>query len=145
MHDGCNARAWVQLQVAASGLTLTKAGTQFLTRCPGFGPGIASNSSDLDQAMLLVPTVFEPLEAPTLVAAHNSISLYTWGDKRCCLPKGATSATLTGHLDQLKVGDALLFEEVLGPDTGAPGDADATRRQVVRLTKADWLDLNGGK
>jgi hypothetical protein len=140
MHDGCNARAWVQLQVAASGLTLTKAGTQFLTRRPGFGPGIASNSPDLDQAMLLAPTVYEPLEAPTLVAAHNAISLYTWGDKRCCLAKGATSATLTGHLDQLKAGDALLFEEVLGPDTGAPGDADATHRQVVRLTKADCTD-----
>ncbi|HET6855295.1 MAG TPA: putative baseplate assembly protein [Pyrinomonadaceae bacterium] len=36
---------------------------------------------------------------------------------------------------QLKVGDVLIFEEVIGPKTGSPNDADQTRRHVVRLTK----------
>lgn len=35
----------------------------------------------------------------------------------------------------LKVGDVLIFEEVLGPRTGNPADADPTHRQAVRLTK----------
>jgi hypothetical protein len=35
----------------------------------------------------------------------------------------------------LKVGDVLIFEEVIGPKTGNPADADPTHRQVVRLTK----------
>src|SRR5215471_14554395 len=40
MHDGCNARAWVQLQVNAASFTPSKGATQFLTRCPGFATGI---------------------------------------------------------------------------------------------------------
>ncbi len=36
---------------------------------------------------------------------------------------------------QLKMGDVLIFEEVIGPKTGSPNDADHTRRHVVRLTK----------
>jgi hypothetical protein len=41
---------------------------------------------------------------------------------------------LTPHLAALAVGDVLLFEEVLGPATGEPGDADPAHRHVVRLT-----------
>lgn len=36
---------------------------------------------------------------------------------------------------QLKVGDILIFEEVLGPKTGQTPDADPSHRQAVRLTK----------
>ena len=36
---------------------------------------------------------------------------------------------------QLKAGDVLIFEEVLGPITGNPADADPARRHAVRLTK----------
>jgi hypothetical protein len=36
---------------------------------------------------------------------------------------------------QLKVGDILIFEEVLGPKTGQIPDADPSHRQAVRLTK----------
>lgn len=35
----------------------------------------------------------------------------------------------------LKPGDSLIFEEVIGPKTGNPADADPTHRQVVRLTR----------
>ena len=35
---------------------------------------------------------------------------------------------------QLKVGDILIFEEVLGPKTGQAPDADPSHRQAVRLT-----------
>lgn len=36
----------------------------------------------------------------------------------------------------LHVGDVLIFEEVIGPKTGNPADADPKRRCAVRLTKA---------
>jgi hypothetical protein len=39
------------------------------------------------------------------------------------------------RLRNLKVGDILIFEEVIGPKTGNPSDADPTHRQAVRLTK----------
>jgi len=143
MHDGCNARVWLQLQVVPASFAFTLAGTQFLTRCPGFPAGIASGSKELAAALLLLPSVFEPLLDPrfapsyqqTLYAAHNRISFYTWSDDRCCLPRGATRATLNGSYPDLTAGDALLFEEVLGPQTGEAGDADPTHRHIVRLTR----------
>jgi len=143
MHDGCNARVWLQLQIVPASFALTLTGTRFLTRCPGFATGIASGSKELDAALLLAPAVFEPLLDPryapayqqTLYAAHNQISFYTWSDDRCCLPRGATRATLKGSYPNLVAGDVLLFEEIIGPQTGAPGDADPAHRHVVRLTE----------
>ena len=43
-------------------------------------------------------TVFETMEPlESLYADHNELHFYTWSDRRCCLPKGATRATLDGH------------------------------------------------
>ncbi len=144
MHDGCNARAWLQLQLAQGigSFALNLVGTQFLTRCSGFEVGLATGSSRLAAAMQLLPAVYEPLLDPrfapdylqTLYEAHSAISFYTWSDDRCCLPQGTTSATLAGSYPDLQIGDVLLFEEVLGPITGEAGDANPNRRHVVRLT-----------
>ena len=38
---------------------------------------------------------------------------------------------------ELAAGDLLLFEEVLGPETGNPADADPAHRHVVRLTRVE--------
>ena len=134
LHDGCNARSWIQLQAGADDVALPQAGTRFYSRLTGMAPRIAPGTPDDEEALRRGPTVFEPLHDATLYQAHNEISFYAWGDRRCCLPRGATSATLTPHLAALAVGDVLLFEEVLGPATGEPGDADPAHRHVVRLT-----------
>src|SRR5206468_3287099 len=65
----------------------------------------------------------------------SRIPFYTWGDTRCCLPKGATSATLLGSANELGLleGDVLLFEEVRGPRSGLEADADPAHRHPVRL------------
>ncbi|MDN5940283.1 MAG: putative baseplate assembly protein [Nitrospira sp.] len=42
--------------------------------------------------------------------------------------------TATGDALHLKPGDVLIFEEVIGPKTGNPADADPTHRHAVRLT-----------
>ena len=42
-------------------------------------------------------------------------------------------------LDHLRVGDLLLLEEVISPDTGNPADADKTHRHIVRLTRVRRL------
>lgn len=70
-----------------------------------------------------------------LYKAHNTIPLYTWGDEECCLPKGATSATLKSENLNLRVGDILILEEVKGPITGNEADADPSHRHAIRLTK----------
>jgi len=138
MHDGCNARAWVQVRVAAAAVQLPR-GTQLLTRLPGVPPVLAPASAAYDRALRLAPVVFETMADVTLRSACNDIALHTWGDENCCLPRGATRATLrdTGHaLKDLAAGAVLIFEETRGPDTGVTADANPAHRCAVRLTAA---------
>ncbi len=100
--------------------------------------------------------VFEPVLLPDdpheqiqLYAAQDQISFYTWDGQECCLPRGATCATLVDAASSdgtqppsepnihIHVGDILIFEEVLGPKTGNPADADPKHRHAVRLTKVE--------
>jgi predicted phage baseplate assembly protein len=112
MHDGCAARAYVCL-TASETVTLPAGDFRF------------SAGSE----------IFEPLvtEDITLYQEHNTICLWTWGDRECCLPAGATSATLKDTGLHLAPGDLLIFEEIKGAVTALPADADPTHRQAVRL------------
>ena len=80
--------------------------------------------------------IFEPLVPRTSRCTPSTTRsrLWTWGDYRCCLEAGATSATLKDTGLKLGPGDLLLLEEIVGAVTGLPADADPTHRQVVRLT-----------
>ena len=78
-----------------------------------------------------------------LFPEHNQMSFYTWGDNSCCLPKGAIEATLLGNLKNLQPGDVLIFEEIVGPQTGNPADADVRHRCAVRLTRVTTQDALG--
>jgi hypothetical protein len=123
VHEGTNARAWVCFTVAsqsnADGATLP-AGTRLLSR-----------ESQTE------PIVFETLHDVHLRAAANTIPFYSWGDPNCVLPAGATRATLLGGNELgLAAGDILVFEEVLGTDTGRAVDADPSHRHIVRLNVA---------
>jgi predicted phage baseplate assembly protein len=80
--------------------------------------------------------VFETMHDIVLHPEHNAIEFYTWGDDDCCLPQGATRASLrnpASQLDALKIGDLLLFEEI-SDASGSGADADRQHRHVVRLT-----------
>lgn len=134
LHDGCNARVWLHLTADADNVALSKAATRFCTSLPGVAPRLTPATPEDDAALRARPVIFEPLHDAVLHAAHNELHFHTWGDRRCCLAKGAARATLSGHQAALSVGDVLLFEEVLGPATGEPGDADPAHRHVVRLT-----------
>jgi len=142
MHEGCNARVWIALGVApsgdADGIALAP-GQIFLTGAAGSKPAL--DPAALAAALRNRPLVFETLEGITLRAAHSSIRLYTWSDEECCLPRGATRATLRDTGLSIAPGDALLFEEVIGPETGNKADADPQHRHVVRvLTVAKTTD-----
>ena len=141
VHDGCNARTWVHLRVdgdlAAPGTAtpLLAAGTPLLTRVAGQPVRIAPDSTPHTQALAAGPVVFETMHAvQALFVDQNEMRFYTWGAQECCLPKGATRATLHGHIGSLQVGDVLVVEEVLGVATGQPADADPAQRHAVRLT-----------
>lgn len=155
MHDGCNARAWVCLQPDAD-IPIPDAGEVFFTT--DFS-GASMDCAPLTAVQLEhVPDgmyeVFEPLapgrgQPMDLYKDHNEIALYTWGNRRCCLPEGAVAATLVDgpaspkdgpvrddqRVLKLRAGDVLIFEEVKGPMTGVAADADPNHRQAVRLTR----------
>ena len=133
VHEGCNARVWVQVSVNDDGVNIPS-GTQLLTRVPNTEPRLAPNSDQLRDALASGALVFETVEDTLLYKTHKRMSFYSWGEKKCCLPKGATSATLKGKYPNLKAGDVLVFAEIIGPRTGIDKDADRTHRWAVRLT-----------
>jgi hypothetical protein len=113
---------------------------RFLTRNPAQAqppPVIDPAGPEFAQAVAAGVAVFELAEPAdrTLYEAHNEIRLYTWGGEQCCLPRGATTATLANDLSTLRAGDVVIFAEVKGPETGQPADADRSHRHPVRLTR----------
>lgn len=133
MHEGVNARAWVTFEVEGD-LTLPR-GTLLLTRLPGApAPRIAPGSAVAQDALRRDAQCFETLHDADLFAGHHRIEFYTWGNAECCLPRGATRATLRGDL-KLEPGDVLVIEETLSPRTGIEGDADPAHRQAVRVVR----------
>lgn len=185
MHEGCNARTWVCVETSEDTVLEKPSDIYFIT-----GADVSRSLGSMLQQRDLQSTprdeyeVFEPLlprgftSQIRLYAAHNSIEFYTWRDRECCLPRGATSATLKDswktndqlpsedepeEVDEesyesysakkeqryeppqparerslkLKVGDVLIFEEVLGPKTGVAADADRSHRHAVCLTRVE--------
>lgn len=132
VHEGCNARAWVRVQVNANGVKLPRR-IAMLTRSANIEDRIPPDSAAWFDALAAGAEVFESVEDTMLYQAHQEFAFYTWGERECCLPKGATAATLSGHYPDLKAGDVLVFAERLGPSTGNGEDADRNRRWAVRL------------
>lgn len=136
MHDGCNARAWIFFKVDGSSPPVPiPRHTQLVTQTTA--PRGLLPDTQLQAAVNQGSQVFESLFDITADPKLNELNFYTWSDEQCCLPQGATRATLVdnGAGALLNVGDLLLFEEVISPATGAAADADPTHRQVVRLSQ----------
>ncbi len=146
VHDGCNARAWVHVQTAGNPgdqVFLNRTLTRFYTFVPGMPSNLAVGSGNEEAAVLSGVQVFQPMCDAILYPEHNQISFYTWGDTNCCLPTGATEATLKNTYANLRVGDVLIFQEMQGPRTGDPADADIRHRCAVRLTQVATQSASG--
>jgi predicted phage baseplate assembly protein len=147
MHDGCNARAYVQLRVAERGV-LPAGAFRFITALPQFAGRAALPATLLRAVDPATYQVFEPLPAVDLAVRpeHNRIRFWTWGGQECVLPAGTRVATLVdgdhhhGRALDLHAGDVLVIEEVRGPRTGVAGDADPRHRQAVRLVAVEETD-----
>lgn len=144
LHEGCNARTWIHIEVSGTEAVVVPRRSQFLTPLPT-SPTVVPHPDVVidaphpyDEAMAHNPTVFEAMEGAVAFAAHNEMRLYTWGDEQCCLQQGATKATLLDDGNdrlRLRPGDVLVFEQVVDPVTGVAADADPEARHAVRLTK----------
>ena len=153
MHEGCDARAWLTIATDTDWTLDDPTQMYFITAYPGAPDRKVLTPADLRNVALSKYEIFEPLywNGGGGISVYKNLSridFYTWGDCRCCLAVGSTEATLLDgwepadgqaatlrQLRHLRVGDILIFEEVIGPHTGNPADADPTHRQAVRLTK----------
>jgi len=152
MHDGRN--AWTYVHVETSSTGQVPMGTKILSRVGDplrnetVPPSTVIRGVDLpgdafaDDPALLRSRVFETAFAIDVHPENNTIFLHAWGNLECCLPGGATSAYVyaldPANPDRvvrpaLHSGDFILFEEVMGPETGSPTDADPEHRQAVQL------------
>jgi Baseplate J-like protein len=132
LHEGCNARAWVHIEVA-SDFTLP-GGTMLLTRTADRPAQLVPDSKDVRDAFDDGALAFETVRNTDLFADVNTMSFYSWGDLGCCLPLGATRATLRGAHPRLAVNEVLVFQEIASPTTFKAEDADRSKRWAVRLT-----------
>ncbi|HWB76182.1 MAG TPA: putative baseplate assembly protein, partial [Nannocystaceae bacterium] len=150
MHEGCNARAFVHLQIAGPGGVGSAAapavpvGAQFWTRVPDLIDDTTLEALPWIDAVLArkvgtPPVVFEAI-APLVRASsvHDEIAIHVWGDTDCCLAAGSTAITVVdpGALE-LAPGDFVLLEEIAwtpAVDDTPRRDPDRTHRQIVRLT-----------
>lgn len=157
LHEGCNARLWAFVEVA--GDTVLPKGTLLLTGVEGNRPPavFARSSADYADTLAQAPVAFETIHTARLYRDHNAITFLNHQDQldddalyreynsisplndqdHSVLPAGAISAYLAGDLSNLDVGDVLIIEEVLGPNTGRPQDADPQHRHAVRLTQVE--------
>ena len=143
MHNGSNARCWMHIEVNAA-TSLAKR-TQFLTSKPGLnGIRITPDSKAYHDAIASGLDVFETITSASLFPELSRIQFYTWGNRNCCLPKGAIKATLRNRLANLQVGMVLIFIEQKSPQTGKPADANIMHRHAVRLTKVLLNDVKTG-
>ena len=145
--EGANARVHVHLAVSADVAPLLPTdpavvprGTPVVTLLPDAGTTVPNAPEDLARAAAVYETMHDLRE---LFVLHHEMPFYSWSDQRCCLPKGATRATLAGHYPDLRVGETLIFEEIIGPRTGRPADADPANRQPMRLTLVEAFEGAG--
>lgn len=150
MHEGCNARVWVQIAVNADTIDLNE-GTLLLTHLPGL-PTVL-DPMGYKNALPRAPQVFATLHQARLFGAHNAIPFYTANPRtNAVLPAGATRAFLqrtysqrdehgeisqARQVDHLQPGDVLIFDEIRHPQTGRP-QRDPKRRHAVRLVKVAY-------
>lgn len=148
MHEGCNARVFVCVGIDGGDLLGHPASdVVFAAASPGGMPvsGLVSPEQLADNPLCFEPMVCASDAVIDLRASHSSISFHTWGQRECCLPKGATRATLRDgvapadgapqrRLD-LQAGDVLILEEIRGAMTGSSADADPAKRWPVRLVR----------
>ena len=141
INEGSNARVWVYMNVSQDGVFIPS-GTLVFPRVPGL-PTVISPNTTQAATLLSSPLGFATMQDALLYQEQNQIQFYTWGDSNCCLANGATQATLAGNLTSLQPGSILVFQEMMGPNTGDPQDANPNNRWAVRLTGVRTQDYMG--
>ena len=149
LHEGCNARAWVCVEVDTD-LSLEASKLSFITSMSDVRVQTENTLTweDLQDVPDESYEVFEPLvtdrSAPIeLLQAHNKIKFYTFGEARCCLETGSASATLLDTWVKTKVKQnknqaaQSSKEQGLYKEGGRPEEAKGARAQTETGRRAD--------
>ncbi|MFY9572081.1 MAG: putative baseplate assembly protein, partial [Blastocatellia bacterium] len=173
VNEGLNARAWVCIETEDEDAAMELKDVYFIT-AHNNALRLDGSVLSVDDLRNVPPTqyeVFEPIivdppsttskgcnneaqeqpparsSAIKLYEAHNRIRFYTWGDHECCLPLGATTATLR---------DKWVDEQPAKPETyrqntqhespaesiddyKTEGAEDSRRKRALRLAAGDVL------
>lgn len=155
LHEGCNARVWVQVVAKNDAQHVHLAqGTHLLTDMSG--QSVIIDPLTYSELLVQSSLVFATMHDVELFGAHNAITVYAPNPRQePTLPVGATSAWLedadipaasnhkeqlslaTRQLGNLHVGDVLIFDQVLDPLTGNE-HRDPRYRHAVRLTNVSY-------
>jgi hypothetical protein len=140
IHQGCAARAWVQIAVDGEGGRLAK-GLPLTCRNPDLRDD-ALRVSTLRGAPPKGAVVFQTMVDAYLYPEHTTMSIYAWGVSDFRLPPGAVATALAGHFPHLKSGDVIIFAQVLDPITGDRIPGPPPLAQPVRLTGQPALEVD---
>lgn len=141
LHNGCNARTWVHiaLQPCTNDFLLPR-GTMLLA---GIGANEHQCVLSSEQASILSQgrhvQVFTTMHDVILSASQPEIAFDVQGRDDAILRQGAVSARLRDIWDALRIGDVLVFEQRLDPNSGLSAGVDPSHRHAVRLTQVERL------
>lgn len=144
INEGCNARAWVHLDITERQVlinphdlffvSLPRAGRQQIARLPLAG---------LEEALDKNPgcQVFEPVVSKrfTFYSSHNSIALHDWDGAQSCLPTGATEVFLINR--DLKKQEQQPADQLANVHQAAATTVSTIRHEPCA---GDWLQLRVG-
>jgi len=156
LSEGCQARAWVCVQVAEP-VTLPLGDIRFAAAGGWAGQGSAVLDAATFPADTLAsfqqytslsvrPGAQDMQQEVQLLPAHNTIGLWSWGERDSHLVTGATSAVLSDGTPpdsedqaprrtlEVRAGDVIILEQTNDPLTLGQGPGDPALRHAVRLT-----------
>lgn len=130
LHEGCNARVWVQIRLEGTRPRDLAEGTALLTQAGDLPPVLLDSSVQHTAALEQGSLTFETMHPVRLYPRLNRMPVHSWGAEDYTLPRGATSAALAGHFYELAAGDVLILEQAA---PGGENEVDPRRRHAVRL------------
>lgn len=152
LHNGCNARAWVHITLQpGSGDRCLPKGTWLLAGVERHdGPVVTPDELAGIMAQDSPVQVYITMHDVQLSASQPEIAFYVQDRTDVMLRRGAVSARLVDNLDQqsnrralddLQVGDVLIFEQRLDPESGLSTGIDPSHRHAMRLTRIERTSL----
>ena len=144
MHDGCNPRAWVCFAINENenrpNAFFLKKGTKLLTKDYNAleSQELIVRSEQIDDFLSKRSEVFETMHDLTIHKSNDEILFYTWGDSRCCLPKGSTSATISNDNNKF---DLPLFNwsNVINDIQPNSDEISKLKETLSEVLDSEWL------